>query len=62
MKIYGEIHKYNGNNEIQDKLILHVDTLRPIIKEAMLIQAERIFTLRNLKLSFDHAEEAQYNK
>lgn len=57
LKIYGEIHKHNGNHDVQDYFILHVDALRPIIKEAMLIQAERILSLGNLKLSLEHADQ-----
>lgn len=57
IKIYGFIHQHNDNNEIQDKLIAHIATLRPIIKEAMLIQAERILALGNLTLTMDYADK-----
>lgn len=54
--IYGYIHKFSADNDLQDRLIATHPPLRRIIFEAMLYQAVYIRRVGNLYLSTDDNE------
>ncbi len=51
--IYNYIHSHNNYNAYQDELIAKTPSLRPIIKEALLCQAEYILLNGDLSRSVD---------
>lgn len=48
---YAYIHRFSGNNVMQDRFIACVEELRPIIMQAMLYQAAYVYRNGNLSLS-----------
>ena len=56
--IYSFVHNFSSYNDRQDYLIATVPSLRPIIKEAMLVQAVYVLNVGDLSNSIKPEERA----